>query len=172
MIYYLNCPYNEKGEAKSLRAQYDGACKKWIVPAERYDTIETFNKWHPDGKICLYCPYDEKDEVKALGARWDRNVKKWFVPGLENTKKQVPAKLQKWLPSPTPDRSPKKKVASAVVVDRSPAKKVPRRAQKGSKDDVTLPRVNPSMTVGQLQDECRLRDIKGISGKTKDWYLE
>lgn len=43
---------------------------------------------------------------------------------------------------------------------------------RGNAHAATLPRINPAMTVSQLQDECRFRKVTGHSGKNKDWLLQ
>ena len=40
---YLNCPFEEKDECKSLGARWDGDAKKWYVP-EGVE-ISKFSKW-------------------------------------------------------------------------------------------------------------------------------
>lgn len=42
---YLNCPYAEKDECKSLGGRWDKDRKKWYVP-EGMD-VEPFQKWLP-----------------------------------------------------------------------------------------------------------------------------
>ena len=46
--FYLNCPYDEKDEAKALGAWWDSSKKKWYVPAGMDET--PFEQWFPEGK--------------------------------------------------------------------------------------------------------------------------
>ena len=90
---YLNCPFEEKDECKSLGANWDNEERKWYILNDQ--DPEPFSRWLSSNKIksnrsdahnslsertYLNCPYDDKDECKALGARWDPERKKWFVP--------------------------------------------------------------------------------------------
>ena len=36
-----------------------------------------------------------------------------------------------------------------------------------------IPKVNPSLTIAQLKEECKVRDnkVQGLSGKNKSWLL-
>ena len=45
---YLNCPYDEKDDAKALGAWWDAAKKKWYVPAGMDET--PFEQWFPENK--------------------------------------------------------------------------------------------------------------------------
>jgi hypothetical protein len=44
--FYLNCPYHEKDECKSLGGWWDVSAKKWFVPSD-LDPDE-FKKWWPE----------------------------------------------------------------------------------------------------------------------------
>lgn len=46
MITYLNVPYVQKDEAKSLGAQWSPAKRKWFITD--IDDIEPFLKWMPE----------------------------------------------------------------------------------------------------------------------------
>ena len=104
---YLNCPFDEKDECKSLGARWDGDERKWYITGEM-DT-EPFAQWMiddaPSGqtqketpsddegeKTYLNCPFDDKEECKALGGRWDGDAKKWYVPAGKDTEP-----FSKWL---------------------------------------------------------------------------
>ena len=94
-MFFLNCPFGEKDEAKSAGARWHGSERRWFVPKKLYHKIETFNKWKPNGRMFLNCPFDEKDQVKSKGARFDGEVRKWyFVPGPTSKEKD----FVKWLP--------------------------------------------------------------------------
>lgn len=43
-VIYLNCPFAEKDEAKSMGARWDAAAKKWTV-ADTADNHDKFKKW-------------------------------------------------------------------------------------------------------------------------------
>ena len=43
---------------------------------------------------------------------------------------------------------------------------------RGSASDAVTLRISDTMTKSQLQEECKLRGIKGHSGKNKEWLLE
>ena len=103
---YLNCPFEEKDECKSLGARWDNEMRKWYIFADQ--DSEPFSRWlssnsSRDGlpvteidkskRTYLKCPFDDKDECKALGGKWDPELKKWFVPhgvGLEPFAKWMP----------------------------------------------------------------------------------
>jgi hypothetical protein len=42
---YLNCPYDDKDDAKALGAKWDPDMKKWFVPAG--NDITPFDAWLP-----------------------------------------------------------------------------------------------------------------------------
>jgi hypothetical protein len=46
--FYLNCPYEDKDEAKELGAWWDTARKKWYVPAGVDEA--PFERWFPESK--------------------------------------------------------------------------------------------------------------------------
>ena len=189
IVYYLDCPFAEKDHAKALGAQFDGSSRRWFVPAHHYPIIHRFNRWRPFGnRVYLDCPYSEKDKAKQAGAKWDPTVKAWYATVQKN--KQVPAKFRKWLTdedehgssvSVNPDvaysaASPTQKKTKAkpakVKEQATPAASASAAKKRGNANDAATLRITDNMTVSQLQDECRLRGIKGISGKTKDWLLE
>ena len=56
--------------------------------------------------------------------------------------------------------------------ERQPkTKKHRNKARAGNAKDATRLRISETMTVPQLQQECKFRGIKGFSAKTKDWLL-
>ena len=103
---YLNCPYDDKDECKSLGGRWDGDVRKWYITDEM--ASEPFAQWmdgaEPSASVgktqaeeegertYLNCPFDDKEECKALGGRWDGDAKKWYVPA---GKDAVP--ISKWL---------------------------------------------------------------------------
>lgn len=90
---YLDCPFAEKDEAKSLGAKFDNEKRKWYVAADA--DLAPFAKWMPASDRYLDCPFDEKDEAKALGAKWDNEQRKWYVPAGRSL-----APFAKWMPGP------------------------------------------------------------------------
>ena len=92
---YLNCPFDDKDECKSLGGKWDGDEKKWYITDEMDSqpfaqwletpvaTLEKVANKQPSSqgeKAYLNCPFEDKDECKALGGRWDSDAKKWYVP--------------------------------------------------------------------------------------------
>ena len=79
---YLNVPFAEKDEVRSLGGRWDMEAKKWYINNED-SRKEEFAKWIFDANsvFWLKVPFSEKDEVKSLGARWDKEKSKWFIPG-------------------------------------------------------------------------------------------
>lgn len=84
---YLNVPYSDKDEVKSLGAYFDGEKKCWYIPSSIKD-ITPFKKWIPDKNITsiknvyLKVPYEMKDDVKSAGAKWDANKKMWYMSSI------------------------------------------------------------------------------------------
>ncbi len=100
---YIQVPYREKEEAKSLGAKWDRREQSWYIPAGAYPV--PFDKWARDvhqvtaegqgerqqsapghdGKgdhqqrVFLAVPYHERIAAKAAGALWDKAAKSWFV---------------------------------------------------------------------------------------------
>ena len=103
---YLNCPYDDKDECKSLGGRWDSDERKWYITVEM--DAEPFDQWMIDveaprpranapsndegKKTYLNCPFDDKEECKSLGGRWDGDAKKWYVPAGEDT-----SPFSKWL---------------------------------------------------------------------------
>ena len=104
---YLNCPFDDKDECKSLGGRWDSDVRKWYITDEM--ASEPFAQWmegadvSPDAskpqaepdegeKTYLNCPFDDKEACKALGGRWDGDAKKWYVPAGKDT-----APFSKWL---------------------------------------------------------------------------
>ena len=104
---YLNCPFDDKDECKSLGGRWDGDARKWYITDAM--ASEPFAKWmdgaepsaevskpeadQEDGaRVYLNCPFDDKDACKALGGRWDGDAKKWYVPAGKDTER-----FAKWM---------------------------------------------------------------------------
>ena len=107
--YYIQCPKEEKEEAKALGARWDPKEVKWYYtnPEDR----DKFQKWLQDGlsedtesvskkatknvqeRYYIECPFDDNEQVKKLGGRWDPKVKKWYYTNPEDKEK-----FKKWLP--------------------------------------------------------------------------
>ena len=45
---YLNCPFDEKDECKSLGARWDGDARKWYITADMGS--EPFARWMNEGE--------------------------------------------------------------------------------------------------------------------------
>ncbi len=119
--HYINVPYKEKDEAKSLGARWDRQQQSWYVPPG----VETapFTKWAQGGATAaveprstqeatqsqataqkpeqkrqyLAVPYEQRQAAKAAGALWDKAAKSWYVGPRGDM-----AKLQRWLPDNVP----------------------------------------------------------------------
>jgi len=158
-MYLLDCPYEEKDDAKSLGAKWHSGERSWYVPVELYNQIASFNQWTPNGRIFLNVPKKDKDVAKANGARWDATVKLWYCTKLS-------AKLKKWAGA---NASPLPSSSSSSSPEKSKKKS---SAQRGNAEQASRMQISDTMTVSQLQDECRHRGIKGFSGQNKTWLLD
>lgn len=94
---YLNCPFDEKDECKSLGGRWDNNARKWYIHADQ--DPKPFLRWlavlqdngqtssagsRKSKRTYLNCPFDDKDECKGMGGRWDPNLRQWYVPeGME-----------------------------------------------------------------------------------------
>ena len=161
--YILDCPFDEKKEAKSLGAKWDGKhMKKWYVPQELSNQIHKFPKrWNP--KLYLSCTFEEKDHVKKAGAKWDRHEKRWYI-----TPNQKATKFAKWLvgrASAVASPAPSYASHSSTQYDSGPT-------SRGNAEMAKLPMISSKMTLSQLQEECRYRGVRGFSNKRKDWLLD
>lgn len=47
-LYYLNCPYNQKDEAKALGAKWDWENKRWYVSGKDEDILNKFKVFSPE----------------------------------------------------------------------------------------------------------------------------
>lgn len=95
--YYIECPYEEKEEAKALGAKWDKNAKKWYY-TNPYDGVK-FQKWikppkkeEPEEKFYITCHYGDRHKVKKLGAKWDNLSKRWYY-----TNKEDREKFKEWL---------------------------------------------------------------------------
>lgn len=84
--HYINVPFKEKDEAKSLGARWDYQQRSWFVPPGV--DITRFVKWsqevqkkqnNSNHKQYLAVPYGEHGAAKAAGARWDKVAKSWYI---------------------------------------------------------------------------------------------
>jgi antirestriction protein ArdC/phage/plasmid primase-like uncharacterized protein/predicted RNA methylase len=107
---YINVPYKEKNEAKSLGARWDRQHQSWYVPSG-VDTAP-FAKWaqgsdkeaqaiqrqaesqnNAQERVYLAVPYGERAAAKAAGAQWDKAAKSWYAgPNADMTR------LERWKP--------------------------------------------------------------------------
>lgn len=152
--YYLDCPISEENDAMSLGALWDADLLQCFVPPAAYPTISQFNRWAPLGRFYLNCPFKEKDAAKQAGAIWDPKCKAWYVDSCAN--KSELQKVAKWLPAHD---------ARNTIVSKT-------KPIKGNASDATKLRISNNMTVPQLQEECKLRGIKGFSSKNKEELLD
>jgi phage/plasmid primase-like uncharacterized protein len=127
---YLNVPYNEKDEAKSLGAKWDRQKKSWCIPkgldsalfskwlqnndAENTKEQKTDNAVKQEFRKYLVVPYGEREAAKAAGAFWDKAAKSWCAGSDANMEK-----LQRWLPEniieqQDPAISPREEFADAL----------------------------------------------------------
>jgi len=167
-VYFLkDCPFAEKDRAKALGAQWNASKGKWFVSAvslqAKHQNLQVFAKWNP--VLYLECPFDEKGEAKQLGARWDAQVKQWYIQPLHNNSNINLASFSKWLP--TVKKKKKTQPAAAVAIQKK--KKAPKKI-----DWTQYLKVSSSLSMAQLSAELlhRQPNRKGLSNKTKTWFLE
>ena len=161
--YLLNCPFEEKDEAKELGAKWDATAGCWYVPSGQ--PLEPFNKWHPNGRKYLVCSYSEKDDAKRAGARWDASCKQWYF---EATNSKLESDLARWLPSSMSNWN-----AMPAEDYRLPARSTKPKVRAKKSEIAMIPRINSDMTIPQLRAECLARDpsMKGLYTKNKTWLL-
>ena len=134
---YINVPYREKDEAKSLGARWDRQKKSWYVPPGVDNDL--FSKWTQQAiqssaapstpsekgqtqaphaaqrRLYLAVPYGERGAAKAAGANWDKAAKSWYAgPSADMDK------LQRWLPENVQDQqgpalTPREEFAEALT---------------------------------------------------------
>ena len=87
---FLNCPFDDKEECKSLGGKWDAENKSWFITSNL--DIDKFEKWivpgaiakakdsEDNGRTYLNCPFNEKDACKEMGGYWDADLRLWFVP--------------------------------------------------------------------------------------------
>ena len=66
---FLKCSFEDKDRAKEAGARWDSSTKQWFVPQDKWDMLENFNEWTPNGRMYLNCPFNEKNQAKASVAR-------------------------------------------------------------------------------------------------------
>jgi len=104
---YINVPFRQKDEAKSLGAQWDRARQSWYVPAGV--DPRPFAKWRQDQDTArerakttakrryLAVPFSERNAAKAAGALWDKQSRSWYAgPSADMSQ------LRQWLPENVP----------------------------------------------------------------------
>ena len=139
---YVDVPFKEKDQAKSLGAKWDRAEQSWYIPPGV--NPEPFGRWAvkgaekgaeaptaaerpgsntqvatgqdnaPTSRVYLAVPYTERMEAKAAGAAWDKAAKSWYV-GLNADM----AKLERWKPENVkaqqdPAMTPREEFAEAL----------------------------------------------------------
>ena len=77
---YVDIPYSNKEDGKSLGAMWDPSKKSWYIPssASNGDRQKILHRW---GRTYIVIPFDEKDAAKEMGAKWDRSQRQWYAPG-------------------------------------------------------------------------------------------
>ena len=102
-VTFLNVPYQEKNEAKTLGAKWDRQEQAWYVQAGADVTafarwvqvaaepaLQTLQEQRPvdaaphelrgrEGRQYLAVPYEDREAAKAAGAEWNQAVKSWYV---------------------------------------------------------------------------------------------
>lgn len=138
---YLDVPYKDKDEAKSLGAKWDRQERAWFVPAD--SDMTAFSKWTTTEPVAkkespavekvesqkerqyLAVAYEDRGAAKAAGAKWDKEAKSWYVG-----EDAAMDKLARWLPENVPNQqgpamTPEQEFADALrsigcVVDEPP----------------------------------------------------
>jgi len=85
-VVWLDCPFNEKDDAKAEGAEWDpdapnGTSRsgRWYAPPGV--ELEPLSRWIPRARTYLRNRYEDNPAVKALGAKFDPQPKRWYVPG-------------------------------------------------------------------------------------------
>ena len=139
---YINVPYKEKDEAKSLGARWDRQQQSWYVPPGT--DAAPFAKWAQGAATAaveprsaqqapeaqgeaqkpsqqaqqarqyLAVPYEQRNAAKAAGALWDKAAKSWYVGPRADA-----AKLERWKPENVqaqqgPAMTPREEFAEAM----------------------------------------------------------
>jgi antirestriction protein ArdC/phage/plasmid primase-like uncharacterized protein len=131
---FIDVPFSQKDDARTLGARWDRQQQSWYVPAGLDPAA--FDKWkkeaatkaivdpqqHADAKHqkladerqYLAVPYGERVAAKALGARWDKAAKSWYAGP-----KAIMAKLERWQSASAPAQQapampPKEEFAEAL----------------------------------------------------------
>lgn len=116
---YIDVPYKEKDEAKSLGAKWDRKARSWYVP--NGVDASAFSKWSQSQpqeistREYLAVPYSQRKAAKAAGARWDKQAKSWYV-GPNADREQ----LARWQPgaesnSQDPAMTPQQELTDALT---------------------------------------------------------
>ena len=71
--YYIQVPYPEKDDAKSLGAKWDPINRLWYIPIGK--EIKNFSRWF----AFLHVGYEDRGIVKNKGAKYNKKIKKWYV---------------------------------------------------------------------------------------------
>jgi len=182
---YLNCPFAQKDLAKAKGARFDGDAKKWYYvpsPHKAAQQERDFAEWLPRKK-------NSNNKKKAKAAKMQAPA----TPDHESTKRKATAtksssqnKLKKAKVTSSSTVKSAKKQAPATL-DRGNTKRkatTPKDSSKLKEANVfsssspvglrDLPRITSNLTVAYLSHELLHRNPlqKGISSKTKDWFLE
>ena len=122
---YINVPYKERDEAKSLGARWDRQQQSWYVPPGT--DAAPFAKWAQGAATAavkprsaqsarqyLAVPYEQRNAAKAAGALWDKAAKSWYIGPRADA-----AKLERWKPENVqaqqgPAMTPREEFAEAM----------------------------------------------------------
>jgi Domain of unknown function (DUF5710) len=191
---YLDVPFDEKNAAKKEGAKWDNRRRRWYIDHHMipYAQVEM---WLSTTKSRLKATSTSRNtqtnknisasnvalsigngggSVNVTYTTIHVEPKKASATGKKKTS-QLPKKKS---------QSPKTKSQATTNIKPTPPtgpahtktkREVPSpkgRARAGNAKAATALRISEDMTVSQLQDECRLRGVRGFSNKTKDWLLE
>lgn len=175
---YIKVPFNEKDEAKSRGAKFDGDTKMWFIPENKNIDYSQFSRW----QIYLNSSFNEKDEVKSKGAKWDADLKKWYIPPGFSI-----SEFTKWLPTQSivenniiqssSQNSPKKSSMDSQIqinlvipssMDSTKENDATSELQKIKKDIKS----NCSFNVSELKDLLKSKGVKGISTLSKQELID
>lgn len=95
---FLDVPFKEKEQAKSLGAKWDKQTSHWFVPkgTDRARLSQWPTVTPTKSKHFLAVPYEQRAEAKAAGAKWDKQQSSWFVNAEKGS--DTLDKCKKWLP--------------------------------------------------------------------------
>ena len=75
-ITWLEVPFKERNEAKSLGARWNAQRVQWYAPANT--DLTHLRPWLKT-RIYLQCPSDNHDDALQRGAKWDRIRREMYI---------------------------------------------------------------------------------------------